>query len=295
MDEAKCYSSLIKMILSEHDLEKYHFPRPHPFILGKAVIFNIQDSYFTVIPGLYRRTCKRCFKVYVIKPDGLPVITEECFYHPFKFRKGMFPMHPCCQGPPGTPPCTKAPFHVSKDIDPDNLTGFVTTRCNEKVTSKNVYAIDCEMVCTKAGLEIASISIVDSNCQLVYEAMVLPDNPVHDYLTEYSRLAKMAFVGVTVKLSDLHEKLLTLFGEQTILVGHGLYSDLLYLKLFHDKIVDTMMLYSENTYVPSLAVLKERFISPTECSTSLSKCREDAVATMKLALLKCQGIVSEEK
>ncbi|XP_068220058.1 exonuclease GOR-like [Palaemon carinicauda] len=288
MAEPDYYSSLLKMTLSEADLERYHFPRPHPFIMDKAVIFDIKNSYFTVPPGPCQRTCKRCFKVYFINSDGLPTVKEECLYHPFKLSRRKFSVYPCCQGSPTSPPCSGAPFHISKDIDPDKLDGFISTRCNTKVTAKNVYAIDCEMVCTKAGMEIASISIVNTKCELVYEAIVLPDNPVLDYLTEYSRLTEIAFVGVTMKLADLHVKLLELFGEQTILVGHGISSDLLYLKLFHNNIIDTMVLYGDENFVPSLAVLKERFIPPSESSQSFSKCREDAETTMKLALLRMQ-------
>jgi len=49
--------------------------------------------------------------------------------------------------------------------------------------AKTVYAMDCEMVQTKQGLELARISLVGWDGETVYNTLVKPDNPVTDYLT----------------------------------------------------------------------------------------------------------------
>jgi len=49
--------------------------------------------------------------------------------------------------------------------------------------AKTIYAMDCEMVQTKQGLELARISLVGWDGETVYDTLVKPDNPVTDYLT----------------------------------------------------------------------------------------------------------------
>lgn len=267
-----------------------HYPRPHPSVPDKAMVYSVESSFYRIMPDHSRRNCKRCFKVYNIQANGLPSRMEECLYHPYRVS-GRPARYRCCLLGPNASPCKRASQHITEDIDPDNLTGFTTTKNNFRIRADNVYAIDCEMICTTAGMELASISVVDSDFNLVYETKVMPDNPIVDYLTEYSNLTERDFHGVTTSLKDVHTKLLTLFGERTILVGHGLNNDLLWLKLFHDNIVDTSVAYPHakgGSFRNSLSFLKERYLTASRINNNYSKCREDAEAAMKLALLKCK-------
>jgi len=49
--------------------------------------------------------------------------------------------------------------------------------------AKTIYAMDCEMVQTKQGLELARISLVGWDGEPIYDTLVKPDNLVTDYLT----------------------------------------------------------------------------------------------------------------
>lgn len=279
------------MKLSEEQLRRCHFPRPHPSIMGKAQIFDIESSYFRVVPDSSRRNCKRCLKVYDILANGLPRVEEKCFYHPYRIS-GRPPRYRCCNRGRNARPCAQASQHANDDVDLNNLNGFVTTKNNQRVNAEDVYAMDCEMIFTTAGIEVACISIVDSNCDLVYETMVLPDNPIIDYNTEHSNLTARDFQGVSTRLKDVHTKLLTLFGDQTILVGHALNNDMLRLKFFHDNIFDTSIAYPHpkgGSFLISLRNLKERYLPPSTVNNNIFKCRDDAIAAMKLALLKCRS------
>jgi len=55
---------------------------------------------------------------------------------------------------------------------------------NEGEKTPVLYAIDCEMVETRHGLEIGRVSLVDEDFNCVYDELVLPENPVTDYLTQ---------------------------------------------------------------------------------------------------------------
>ena len=46
-----------------------------------------------------------------------------------------------------------------------------------------VAGLDCEMVLTEHGLELARVTVVDINCEVVLDKYVRPLGTVTDYLT----------------------------------------------------------------------------------------------------------------
>lgn len=75
-----------------------------------------------------------------------------------------------------------ANHHVSESqLDADRLTGFVRTiaRPEEYRPSRaDVFALDCEMCYTTAGLELTRVTVVNFERKTVYDALVRPDNKV---------------------------------------------------------------------------------------------------------------------
>lgn len=57
-------------------------------------------------------------------------------------------------------------------------------------------------------------------------------------------------------LRDIQAVLLSMFHSKTILIGHSLESDLLALKLIHDVVVDTSILYPHKMGPPMKRALK---------------------------------------
>ncbi|CAD7000226.1 unnamed protein product [Ceratitis capitata] len=49
-----------------------------------------------------------------------------------------------------------------------------TTRSQQNSNETKVYALDCEMVFTGRGLEVARVTLVDCNNQLIYDHYVQP-------------------------------------------------------------------------------------------------------------------------
>lgn len=61
---------------------------------------------------------------------------------------------------------------------------------------------------------------------------------------------------VTTTILDVQATLLTMFSEKTILVGHSLESDFKALRLLHDTVVDTSVMFPHKNGYPQKRALK---------------------------------------
>lgn len=91
----------------------------------------------------------------------------------------------------------------------------------------------------------------------------------------------------------VQEDFLQLVNKETILVGHSLENDLLALKIRHDLVIDTAILYRHprgRSYKTALRVLTRKFLSrEIQDSGNGHDSVEDARAAMELALLKIKN------
>ncbi|URD93967.1 EXOIII [Musa troglodytarum] len=133
-----------------------------------------------------------------------------------------------------------------------------------------ILALDCEMV--------------------VLDKLVKPANSILDYNTRYSGITCEMLNDVTTTIKDVQEEFLELVHKETILVGHSLENDFLALKISHDLVIDTAILYKHPRgacYKIALRVLSSRFLSrQIQASGNGHDSIEDARAAMELALLK---------
>lgn len=80
--------------------------------------------------------------------------------------------------------------------------------------------------------------------------------------------------------------------KETILVGHSLENDLLSLKISHNLVIDTAVLYKHprGSYKAALRVLSRKFLGrEIQDSDNGHDSVEDAKATLELALLKIKN------
>ncbi|KAK1348734.1 hypothetical protein LUQ84_001885 [Hamiltosporidium tvaerminnensis] len=56
-----------------------------------------------------------------------------------------------------------------------------------------IVSIDCEMIKTTYGKEVGRVSILDNQCNVLYDKIIKPEAEIMDYLTEYSGLDKDSF------------------------------------------------------------------------------------------------------
>ncbi|KAF9434157.1 hypothetical protein BGZ76_008465 [Entomortierella beljakovae] len=179
-------------------------------------------------------------------------------------------------------------------LDPgaDPKEDFVETKqLKESVASKKLIAMDCEMCLTAAGSELTRITMINEEGKTIYDQLVMPDNPITDYLTKYSGMTAERLSGVTTRLVDVQKKLQELVTYDTILIGHSLENDMKVLKFAHPHIIDTSLLYHHTRgppFRPSLKWLAYRWLSRKiqDGGDNGHDSEEDARACMDLAKLK---------
>ncbi|BHF67114.1 RNA exonuclease 1 [Sparganum proliferum] len=198
----------------------------------------------------------------------------------------------CCQAEVGQQGCQVGAYgHVSDMNKWCDLDGYVSTlpalpQPADAPPKVNVYALDCEMVYTTGGCELARVTLVDTSLSAVFDRIVQPDNPIVDPNTRFSGLKLSDFDKVTCRLTDIQLELLHIIDQDTILIGHSLESDLVALKLIHNKIVDTSIVFPHRLGLPYkralrtiVADLLQQIIQQDEGGHDS---KEDAVACMRL-------------
>ncbi|KAK2959362.1 putative RNA exonuclease 1 like protein [Blattamonas nauphoetae] len=174
------------------------------------------------------------------------------------------------------------------------------------------------------ALELARVTLVDDQMRTILDALCVPDGEVVDFLTDYSGITReMLFppqsasnrtgqseerrVPVVTK-AGYPPEMLVLFPSRralrdhilrrgiiqpdTVLVGHSIENDLFALKLSHDLVADTSVLYPHRLGLPlknSLRSLAQRHLHYA-IQEDTHNSREDACASLRLVLLCAQAV-----
>uniref|UniRef100_A0A3P9KSY3 Exonuclease domain-containing protein n=1 Tax=Oryzias latipes TaxID=8090 RepID=A0A3P9KSY3_ORYLA len=287
-DDTAFYESLKDYILSDERMIENNYPVQHPEKRGCAALFNEKKPN----PDPLKRICCRCGSTYSVSQSGKHVRKEECNYHYGKGVKNRVPggvetRYSCCQGVMGAPACQLFKLHVHDSL---SLEGFVSTaaRSPSDAACPGVYALDCEMCYTVRGLELSRVTVINSDLQVVYDAFVKPDSEVIDYNTRFSGICEKDVAGSSASLEEVQQTLLSFINADTILIGHGLETDICLLKLLHGKVVDTSVVFPHRLGPPHRLSLKHltaehlrRIIQESVCGHDTA---EDAAACMELML-----------
>ncbi|EPB79065.1 exonuclease [Ancylostoma ceylanicum] len=223
----------------------------------------------------------------------------------------------CCGADRTTPGCCVAEAHVSDTLNAEALREFTPTpasRGEDDPRNYKVYAMDCEMVYGVWGPELARVSVVDMDNKLVLDLIVKPHNTVIDYNTRFSGLTanqvetsdvdlfEVSFISsrpssytfASLKLGPIQaqSRLFELVNERSILIGHSLESDLKAMRLRHERVVDTAVVFEHRQGFPFKRALRnlasEYLQKIIQEDDSGHDSQEDSATCMSLMLLKSE-------
>ena len=148
-------------------------------------------------------------------------------------------------------PCSKAKNHVYLLNTPEEKQAllpyqftkelFTTTSTSTKSKSR-VLGIDCEMGFTTKGFELMRITAIDYfTSKTVLDIFIKPIGEIVDFNTRYSGIHELT--DDFLSWEQLMEKLGEIMDSETILIGHGLENDMNAMRLIHENIIDTSILF----------------------------------------------------
>lgn len=266
------------------ELEKLLIPRDT--LLKAHYIMDIpqKTSVDPTLEGKYL-PCERC-KVNFY-PSSPSTTTAPCQFHLLKREydpriKKLANTYPCCASPlEHSNGCEKRNFHVFKLNDPQEMSIISPfRRAPDNDSARYAIGLDCEMAFTTWGFELIRLTMVDYNTRkVVLDELVKPFGEVLDLNTRFSGVTSLENA---VTMDEMYTHMFEFIGSNTILIGHGLSNDLNVLRLVHDRIVDTALLYPRSrTRTFSLKELAFDFLSKN-IQTGEHSSEEDSLATIDI-------------
>jgi DNA polymerase III epsilon subunit-like protein len=182
---------------------------------------------------------------------------------------------------------------LDKESNGDKIPG------NDDECPVRVLGLDCEMVLTTVGSELARVTLLEfdefvepktnSKTTVLLDCLVRPDNRIVDYLTKHSGITPALLEPISTRLQQVQCALASYLTPNDILIGHSLENDLRALHYIHPRIVDTSMIFRPSDQNKrfkfslrhlSATLLKKTIQTGSHCS------EEDAQTALDLALLK---------
>lgn len=127
-----------------------------------------------------------------------------------------------------------------------------------------IFGLDCEFCRAESGHVLTRISLVNFDQQVVFDLLVKPDQEILDYATKYSGITAEILQGVDTTLAQVQKLILETVSCSDILVGHSLESDLGVLKIVHERVVDTLVIFEHvrgPPAKPSLKYLAQKYLN----------------------------------
>ncbi|XP_063605054.1 uncharacterized protein LOC134780331 isoform X1 [Penaeus indicus] len=192
--------------------------------------------------------CKRCRKHFSVSENG----SDVCEYHPKKMvlrRDGRL-HYQCCNRMKGVAGCTQTSYHVFHHFR-SGLNGPLEGFVNTKDGSPRIFGLDCEMIFTSKGFELARLTLVCVSGKVVLDLYVKPLGEVFDYNTKFSGITA-EHIERAISFTEARERLLRVVPSSSIIIGHSLEGDLAALKLIHRNVIDTALLFKPPPSSPTL-------------------------------------------
>ncbi|KIL68064.1 hypothetical protein M378DRAFT_100578 [Amanita muscaria Koide BX008] len=305
-DSVGTEEELIARVEARKLLESLHITRAHlePLVhstadLEKAGYFiRVPDGSGGLQPSLEGKVtkCERCCQPFLVQRKSE---ADQCIFHwgrPYTtiINGDKTRIYKCCSRAVSDPEgCTHGPhvFYESKAEELHSRYPFSFLKDPASASAAlDVACIDCEMIYTTGGLQVARVSLVDGSGSQVFDQLVRLNDGVDviDYNTRFSGITEEEHSKALLPLSSIRETLDSFINADTILVGHGLENDLKTLRIMHLKCIDTSILLPHRAGLPYRRSLRDlvrehlgRTIQTGDGTVGHSSV-EDAIATIDL-------------
>ncbi|ODO08344.1 hypothetical protein L198_00069 [Cryptococcus wingfieldii CBS 7118] len=158
-----------------------------------------------------------------------------------------------------------------------------------------ILAVDCEMVVSADGDELARVSVIDFETgDSIFDELVQPKAEITDYRTQWSGITPERLLSATHDLPAIQNLLLhgpsPIITPHTILLGHSLDCDLSALRIRHPLCIDTALIYKHprgQPFKPGLKWLTQKWLGKDiQAGTEGHDSAEDARACVDLFKMK---------
>ena len=298
------YRMLEKYLLTEEQLICNAYPmKTSMHGVAEIEVTPSSTEPHEINPNAKRHCCARCGKNFIIMNNGNYMRSEECSYHygkAYNQKVGgeWIAVFSCCQSSSFNG-CQIADKHVTYGERPSKRTGYILLQAPPEGKENKVFALDCEMVYTSLGLELARVSVIDYNRNTVYDSFVKPSNEVVDYNTRFSGITQSKLKGTLPNLKQVQRDLKQILFQDSILIGHSLESDLKALKIIHNTVVDTAVVFPHRRgegFKRALATLAREYLEKIiQDDEGGHDSAEDAIACIELMELQISQDRSKQK
>ncbi|WWC88171.1 uncharacterized protein L201_003076 [Kwoniella dendrophila CBS 6074] len=257
-----------KYLLPLKDFHIWRYPNPeNPELYDENLIEIKPDGEGE------EHICSRCKISFIVSSKNIEERIKngkECKFHygkpiPERIEGKRKWIYTCCGKERGELGCQDG-IHVfsHEDNDLELSKRFPFKNVNQLVDKEgglgkynNVIAMDCEMIFTTAGISLGRVTIVDENGETLLDELVRQSVPVLDVNTRFSGITMDQLDNAIMDLSAVRAAACMFIGPETIIVGHGLENDLRALKLLHDKIIDTAVVFPHDKGPPYRRALRD--------------------------------------
>lgn len=280
--------NLLLWVLSEHEgrMPKWIFVQNKHLIRKLVVLFLPGADLFS----LQRNQAAAPFLNSLVRDTSICCVLRPSAFGYLQATLNRDEFIPCATGenhPVSLGDLLLTTEEKGKNGVPESGEGFLELT-NE--SPHELLAVDCEMVMTTNGSQLARISIVGEDLAVLYDAFIRPGAPVTDYLTQYSGITEEIVQDAQETIETLHSTLPSIVGRNTVLCGHSIENDLKAMKLVHSRVADTSVMYPHpaEPFKFSLKQLTNKFLNKN-IQNGAHNSVEDATAAMQLVQLKLQN------
>ncbi|WVQ71267.1 hypothetical protein IAR50_000793 [Cryptococcus sp. DSM 104548] len=261
-------SRVERYFLKKEDFAKWRYPLPDdPDLVGEGTGSKPDGEGET-------HNCDRCKISFTVSSQNLVARFGECRFHygrtaPERVEGRRKWIYSCCGKERGEAGCEEG-VHVFKEEDDNALArreGFKSVRTCVEESKRDgksvvgdgfgVVAMDCEMINTTAGLSLGRVTIVDENANILLDELVRQSVPILDINTRFSGITPGQLDNALMDLRAVRSAACMFIGPETVIVGHGLENDLRALRLLHDKIIDTAIVFPHDKGPPYRRALRD--------------------------------------